>query len=59
MSEHPESSRAPKAAADADADAAANAGVARRQKFVLKWLIFACVVGNLLVLLWAFSGKRR
>ena len=55
MSDDPEASRA----RHKDANADANAGAARRQKFVLKWLIFACLLVNLLVLLWAFSGKRR
>ena len=31
---------------------------AARQKFILKWVIAACILGNVLVLLWAFSGKH-
>jgi|GEM_PF-6646889 len=31
---------------------------ASRQKFILKWVIAACILGNVLVLLWAFAGKH-
>ena len=57
MSDDPEASRGRDA--ETNASPGANPGAARRQKFVLKWVIFACLLANLLVLLWAFAGKRR